>query len=68
MEELQSLILSTLDKENTIPDTATLTNAEGKQLDQLALYGALNSLALKEVSVLLWMNIEEFEQNFSLNS
>ena len=40
MEELQSLILSTLDKENTIPDTATLTNAEGKQLDQLALYGA----------------------------
>ena len=53
MEELQSLILSTLDKENTIPDTGKLTNAEGKQPDQLALYAALNSLALKEVSVLL---------------
>ncbi|CAG8497239.1 295_t:CDS:10 [Paraglomus brasilianum] len=51
MEELQSLILSTLDKENTIPDTGKLTNAEGKQPDQLALYAALNSLALKEMIV-----------------
>jgi hypothetical protein len=51
MEELQSLVLSTLDKENTIPDTRKLTNAEGKSVDQLALYAALNSLALKEVSV-----------------
>lgn len=47
-EELQTLVLTTLDKSNTIEDSKDLTYNDAP-VDQLALLGALNSLKSKEV-------------------
>lgn len=47
-EELQTLVLATLDKENVITDSKSLL-VNDKPVDQLALLGALNSLKSKEV-------------------
>lgn len=47
-EELQTLVLTTLDKENVITDSKSLL-VNDKPVDQLALLGALNSLKSKEV-------------------
>jgi hypothetical protein len=49
-EDLQTLVLTTLDKENVIQDSKTLTHNE-KPVDQLALLGALNSLKSKDVNI-----------------
>jgi phenylalanyl-tRNA synthetase alpha chain len=47
-EDLQTLVLTTLDKTNVIQDSKDLT-FNGAAVDQLALLGALNSLKSKEV-------------------
>lgn len=47
-EDLQTLVLTTLDKSNTIEDSKDLTFNDAP-VDQLALLGALNSLKSKEV-------------------
>lgn len=52
-EELQTLVLTTLDKENVIQDSKTLTFND-KPVDQLALLGALNSLKSKDVNIFLF--------------
>ena len=48
-EELQTLVLTTLDAEGLIEDTKKLKTSDGKEVDQLALLGALKSLDNKEV-------------------
>ena len=48
-EELQTLVLTILDAEGLIEDTKKLKISDGKEVDQLALLGALKSLANKEV-------------------
>lgn len=47
-EDLQTLVLTTLDKSNIIQDSKNLT-FNGAAVDQLTLLGALNSLKSKEV-------------------
>ncbi|KAG1088363.1 hypothetical protein G6F42_020299 [Rhizopus arrhizus] len=47
-EDLQTLVLTTLDKSNTIEDSKDLTFNDAP-VDQLALLGALNSLKSKEM-------------------
>lgn len=47
-EELQTLVLTTLDKNNVITDSKDLL-LNDKPVEQLALLGALNSLKSKEV-------------------
>ncbi|KAI8374735.1 tRNA synthetases class II core domain (F)-domain-containing protein [Radiomyces spectabilis] len=47
-EELQTLVLTTLDKQNEIEDSVALKK-DGNAVDQLALLGALNSLKSKEM-------------------
>lgn len=48
-EELQTLVLTTLERESSIPDSKDLKTVNGDTLDQLALLGVLNSLKSKEV-------------------
>lgn len=48
-EELQTLVLTTLDRNNVIQDSKDLKTVHGDELDQLALLGVLNSLKSKEV-------------------
>jgi phenylalanyl-tRNA synthetase alpha chain len=52
-EDLQTLVLTTLDKENVIQDSKTLTFND-KPVDQLVLLGALNSLKSKEVPFFIY--------------
>jgi hypothetical protein len=47
-EDLQTLVLTTLDKVNSISDSKDLTYNDAP-VDQLALLGALNSLKSKDV-------------------
>ncbi|KAI9323528.1 tRNA synthetases class II core domain (F)-domain-containing protein [Dichotomocladium elegans] len=49
MEELQTLVLTTLDRNNVIEDSIDLKSTKGEPLDQLALLGTLNSLKSKEM-------------------
>lgn len=49
MEELQTLVLTTLDRDNVIEDTKNLKSTQGDALDQLAVLGVLNSLKSKDV-------------------
>lgn len=51
-EELQTLVLTTLDRNNVITDSKDLV-LNDKPVEQLALLGALNSLKSKEVLVIL---------------
>lgn len=51
-EELQTLVLTTLDRDNVITDSKDLV-LNDKPVEQLALLGALNSLKSKEVLVIL---------------
>ncbi|KAI8149710.1 tRNA synthetases class II core domain (F)-domain-containing protein [Fennellomyces sp. T-0311] len=48
-EELQTLVLTTLDRENEIQDSKDLKTVAGEPLEQLALLGVLNSLKSKEM-------------------
>ncbi|BFZ65279.1 Phenylalanyl-tRNA synthetase, beta subunit, cytoplasmic [Saitoella coloradoensis] len=48
-ESLQSLILTTLDTDSSIPDTLSLISPDGTALEQLQIQGALNSLAAREM-------------------
>ncbi|KAI9279006.1 tRNA synthetases class II core domain (F)-domain-containing protein [Phascolomyces articulosus] len=48
-EELQTLVLTTLDRENVIADSKDLKTVNGEDLNQLALLGVLNSLKSKEM-------------------
>lgn len=48
-DDLQTLVLTTLDKQGVIEDSANLKTASGANVDQLALLGALNSLRSKDV-------------------
>ncbi|KAF7725882.1 Phenylalanyl-tRNA synthetase, beta subunit, cytoplasmic [Apophysomyces ossiformis] len=48
-EELQTLILTTLDQHNVIEDSKDLKAANGDVVDQQAFLGALNSLKSKEM-------------------
>lgn len=49
MEELQTLVLTTLDRDTVIEDTKNLKSTQGDALDQLAVLGVLNSLKSKDV-------------------
>ncbi|KAI7879901.1 hypothetical protein K492DRAFT_207947 [Lichtheimia hyalospora FSU 10163] len=49
MEELQTLVLTTLDRDNVIEDTKHLKSTQGEALDQLAVLGVLNSLKSKDM-------------------
>lgn len=55
-EDLQTLVLTTLDKSNTIEDSKDLTFNDAP-VDQLALLGALNSLKSKEVYTFIYTYI-----------
>ncbi|KAJ2959638.1 hypothetical protein NQZ79_g4910 [Umbelopsis isabellina] len=48
-DDLQTLVLTTLDKQGVIEDSANLKTASGADVDQLALLGALNSLRSKDM-------------------
>ena len=45
-EEFQTLVLTTLDAKGSIENTKELKTSDGKEVDQLALLGALKSLSL----------------------
>jgi hypothetical protein len=51
-DELQTLVLTTLDKQGVIEDSTHLKTADGAAVDQLSLLGALNSLRSKDVRIL----------------
>lgn len=58
MEELQTLVLTTLDRDNVIEDTKNLKSTQGDALDQLAVLGVLNSLKSKDVCVIpTWQHV-----------
>jgi len=48
-DELQTLVLTTLDKQGIIEDSTHLKTADGAAVDQLSLLGALNSLRSKDM-------------------
>ncbi|GAB5588471.1 Phenylalanyl-tRNA synthetase [Umbelopsis nana] len=48
-DELQTLVLTTLDKQGVIEDSTHLKTADGAAVDQLSLLGALNSLRSKDM-------------------
>ncbi|CAM0136590.1 Phenylalanyl-tRNA synthetase, beta subunit, cytoplasmic [Umbelopsis sp. WA50703] len=48
-DDLQNFVLTTLDKQGVIEDSANLKTANGADIDQLALLGALNSLRSKDM-------------------
>lgn len=48
-EELQTLVLATLDSKGSIENTKEFKASDGKEVDQLVLLGALKSLVDKEV-------------------
>ncbi|KAF8976661.1 Phenylalanyl-tRNA synthetase, beta subunit, cytoplasmic, partial [Entomortierella lignicola] len=48
-EEIQTLILTTLDAQGSIENTDTLRSASGAPIPYLAVVGVLNSLASKEM-------------------
>lgn len=48
-EELQTLVLTTLDSKGSIENTKEFKASDGKEVDQLVLLGALKSLVDKEV-------------------
>ncbi|KAH8550841.1 tRNA synthetases class II core domain (F)-domain-containing protein [Umbelopsis sp. PMI_123] len=48
-DDLQTLVLTTLDKQGVIEDTTNLKTADGSSIDQLAVLGALNSLRSKDM-------------------
>lgn len=48
-EDIQTLILTTLDTQGTIENTNSLKTADGAAIPYLAVVGVLNSLASKEV-------------------
>ena len=48
-EEIQTLILTTLDKQGSIESTDSLKGADGSSIPYLSVVGVLNSLASKEV-------------------
>jgi len=50
MQKFQSLVLDTIDKQGSIPDSSRLQMDE-KSIDQLQLLGSLNSLSARDVSV-----------------
>jgi hypothetical protein len=50
-DELQTLVLTTLDKQGSIEDSTHLKTVDGANVDQLALLGALNSLRSKDVRI-----------------
>ena len=52
-EELQTLVLTTLDRENVIADSKDLKTVVGENLNQLALLGVLNSLKSKEAIIII---------------
>lgn len=54
VEQLQILILQTLDKQNVIENTKDLTTLDNQPLDQLLVLGALNSLKSKDVNIILF--------------
>jgi phenylalanyl-tRNA synthetase alpha chain len=48
-EDIQTLILTTLDTQGAIENTDSLKTADGATIPYLAVVGVLNSLASKEV-------------------
>ncbi|CAG8531903.1 11580_t:CDS:2 [Diversispora eburnea] len=58
-EELQTLILKTLDAKGSVSNTRELTTFDGKEVDQLALLGALMSLSLPGEEMVQYESIEE---------
>ncbi|ORY92369.1 tRNA synthetases class II core domain (F)-domain-containing protein [Syncephalastrum racemosum] len=67
-EELQTLVLTTLERESCIPNSKDLKTVNGDALDQLSLLGVLNSLKSKEmvdyeaIDVEIWTLTEEGQQ------
>ncbi|CAG8563043.1 2560_t:CDS:10, partial [Ambispora leptoticha] len=49
IQELQTLVLTTLDTQGSIPDTKELRTENGESIDYLKILGALNSLLDKEM-------------------
>ena len=49
-EDIQTLILTTLDSQGVIENTDSLKTADGAAIPYLAVVGVLNSLASKEVN------------------
>ncbi|RHZ46575.1 hypothetical protein Glove_613g5 [Diversispora epigaea] len=58
-EELQTLILKTLDAKGSVSNTRELTTFDGKEVDQHALLGALMSLSLPGEEMVQYESIEE---------
>ncbi|CAG8591433.1 5824_t:CDS:10, partial [Racocetra fulgida] len=58
-EELQTLVLTSLDVRGTIPNTKDLVTSENKEVDQLALLGALKSLSIVDKEMVKYETIEE---------
>ncbi|CAG8707982.1 18096_t:CDS:10, partial [Racocetra persica] len=58
-EELQTLVLTTLDVRGTIPNTKDLVASDNKEVDQLALLGALKSLSIVDKEMVKYETIEE---------
>ncbi|CAG8560901.1 19813_t:CDS:10 [Cetraspora pellucida] len=58
-EELQNLVLTTLDVRGTILNTKDLVTSDNKEVDQLALLGALKSLSIADKEMVKYETIEE---------
>ncbi|RIB00995.1 tRNA synthetases class II core domain (F)-domain-containing protein [Gigaspora rosea] len=58
-EELQTLVLTILDAKGTIPNTKDLITSDNKEVDQLALLGALKSLSIADKEMVKYETIEE---------
>ncbi|CAG8527071.1 4209_t:CDS:2, partial [Scutellospora calospora] len=58
-EELQTLVLTTLDERSTISNTKGLVTSDNQEVDQLALLGALKSLSVEDKEMVKYETIEE---------
>ena len=64
-EDIQTLILTTLDSQGAIENTNTLKNPDGTPIPYLAVVGVLNSLASKEVCTLFVFAIISAQRCFN---
>ncbi|CAG8524699.1 10981_t:CDS:2 [Acaulospora colombiana] len=58
-EELQTLLLTTLEEKGSVSNTKELITPDGKEVDQQALLGALKSLSLADKEMVQYEPIEE---------
>ncbi|KAF9958190.1 Phenylalanyl-tRNA synthetase, beta subunit, cytoplasmic [Mortierella alpina] len=59
-EDIQTLILTTLDSQGAIENTNTLKNLDGTPIPYLAVVGVLNSLASKEMITYTTIELDHF--------